>query len=55
MRMTNPLVRRLSALEAALMPAGRVFFVWDAYDGAIEEKVVAFRSHQQEMTRVKMQ
>jgi hypothetical protein len=44
MRMTNPLSRRLSALEAALRPAGRVFVVWDDGDGTIDEKVAAFRA-----------
>jgi hypothetical protein len=44
MRMTNPLFRRLSALEAALRPAGRVFVVWDDGDGTIDEKIAAFRA-----------
>src|SRR5271166_3728491 len=42
--MASRYLQRLERLEAALRPIGRVFLLWDDYDGTIDEKIAACRA-----------
>lgn len=42
--MRTSLRSRLERLEAVLAPKGRIFLLWDADDGAIDEKIAELRA-----------
>jgi len=44
MTMSSRNLQRLERLEAALRPIGRVFLLWDDYDGTTDEKIAACRA-----------